>query len=67
MVGIDLGQKPKAASRVMSLLLDAGYIVSTGGTDREVVVLTPPLLIDEMLLLGSVAPLRDAIVQVLST
>ncbi len=66
MVGVDLGQRPKAASQVMSLLLDAGYIVSTGGTDREVVVLTPPLVIDKQLPLGSITPLREAIARVVT-
>jgi 4-aminobutyrate aminotransferase/(S)-3-amino-2-methylpropionate transaminase len=66
MVGIDLGQRPKAASRAMSLLLDAGYIVSTGGTDREVLVLTPPLVIEETALMTAIPPLREAITRVLS-
>lgn len=65
MIGVDLGQRPKAASRVMFALLDAGYIVSTGGTDREVVVLTPPLVVSRELLLDSVLPLRECIAHVM--
>lgn len=61
MIGIDLGERPGAASRVLFELLDAGYVVSTGGTSREVVVLTPPLIIDEALLLSCVEPLREVI------
>lgn len=61
MIGIDLGERPGAASRVMFDLLDVGYVISTGGTSREVIVLTPPLVIDEALLAASVAPLREAI------
>lgn len=67
MIGLDLGQRPKAASRVMAALLDLGYIVSTGGTDREVVVMTPPLVIERHLLLESVGPIRDTITRVLSS
>jgi acetylornithine/succinyldiaminopimelate/putrescine aminotransferase len=64
MVAIDLGERAGSASRVMAELLRQGYLVSTGGTSRDVVVLTPPLLIEEELLLGSVAPLRSAIEKV---
>lgn len=64
MIGVDLGERPGAASRVMFDLLDSGYVVSTGGTSREVVVLTPPLVIDEALLAASVLPLREAIARV---
>jgi 4-aminobutyrate aminotransferase/(S)-3-amino-2-methylpropionate transaminase len=67
MIGIDLGERPGAASQVMFELLDAGYIVSTGGTSREVVVLTPPLVIDEPLLFGSIEPLRNVIERVCRT
>ncbi|RYZ01477.1 MAG: aminotransferase class III-fold pyridoxal phosphate-dependent enzyme [Myxococcales bacterium] len=54
MVGLDLGERPGAASRLMKGLLQAGYVTSTGGGRREVLVLTPPLNIDEAVLLGSV-------------
>lgn len=66
MIGLDLGERPKAASRVMAALLDVGYVVSTGGTDREVVVLTPPLVIERERLLEAVAPIRETIMRVLS-
>ncbi len=61
MIGIDLGERPGAASRIMAQLLNEGYVVSTGGTSREVIVLTPPLVIEEQVLLGSVAPIRAAV------
>ena len=47
MLGIDLGERPGAASQLMRRLLQAGYITSTGGGQREVLVLTPALNIDE--------------------
>jgi 4-aminobutyrate aminotransferase/(S)-3-amino-2-methylpropionate transaminase len=52
MIGIDLGQRPGSASAVQRALLEQGYIVSTGGGAREVVVLTPALDIAEPLLHG---------------
>lgn len=64
MIGIDLGERASAASRVMFDLLESGYVVSTGGTSREVVVLTPPLVIDERLLFESTEPLRLSIERV---
>ncbi len=54
MLGIDLGEAPGGASQLMRRLLGQGYIVSTGGGQREVLVLTPPLNIDEGVLLSSV-------------
>jgi 4-aminobutyrate aminotransferase / (S)-3-amino-2-methylpropionate transaminase / 5-aminovalerate transaminase len=67
MLGIDLGQHPNAASRVVSALLEAGYLVSTGGTDRQVVVLTPPLVAERDLLFASIAPMRDVISRIVAT
>jgi 4-aminobutyrate aminotransferase/(S)-3-amino-2-methylpropionate transaminase len=50
MLGIDLGERPGAAVKVQQALLRKGWLVSTGGGRREVVVLTPPLNIAEPLL-----------------
>jgi 4-aminobutyrate aminotransferase / (S)-3-amino-2-methylpropionate transaminase / 5-aminovalerate transaminase len=50
MVGIDLGERPGAAAALQQALLRRGYITSTGGGQREVLVLTPPLNIAESLL-----------------
>jgi 4-aminobutyrate aminotransferase/(S)-3-amino-2-methylpropionate transaminase len=55
MLGIDLGERPGAAGAVMQSLLRSGYITSTGGGRREVLVLTPPLNIAEDVLFGSVS------------
>lgn len=61
MLGIDLGERPGAAARAMRRLLERGYIVSTGGGQREVLVLTPPLNIAEDVLLASVEVLAEQI------
>jgi 4-aminobutyrate aminotransferase/(S)-3-amino-2-methylpropionate transaminase len=63
MIGIDLGAGRGAASRLAQSLLERGYLTSTGGGAREVLVLTPPLNIPEALLYDFVpqlvAALRD--------
>jgi 4-aminobutyrate aminotransferase/(S)-3-amino-2-methylpropionate transaminase len=59
MLGLDLGERPGAAARAMRRLLERGYIVSTGGGQREVLVLTPPLNIAEDVLLASVEVLAE--------
>ena len=61
MLGIDLGQSPGVASRLMKGLLGAGYVTSTGGGQREVLVLTPPLNIDEGVLRASVPVIAEQI------
>ena len=50
MVGIDLGARPGAGSALQQRLLTRGYLTSTGGGRREVLVLTPALNIAEVLL-----------------
>jgi 4-aminobutyrate aminotransferase/(S)-3-amino-2-methylpropionate transaminase len=61
MLGIDLGERPGAASQLMRRLLQAGYITSTGGGQREVLVLTPALNIDESILFGSIPSIVEQI------
>jgi 4-aminobutyrate aminotransferase/(S)-3-amino-2-methylpropionate transaminase len=61
MLGIDLGERPGAASQLMRALLRAGYITSTGGGQREVLVLTPPLTIDEGVLFGSISVIVEQV------
>jgi 4-aminobutyrate aminotransferase/(S)-3-amino-2-methylpropionate transaminase len=61
MIGVDLGPHPGAASRAARRLLERGYIVSTGGGGREIVVLTPALNTAEPLLFDFVAPLADSL------
>ena len=50
MIGIDLGPRPGIAAKAMQRLLGYGWITSTGGGAREVLVLTPALTIDAALL-----------------
>lgn len=61
MVGIDLGKRPGSASILQSKLLERGYITSTGGGAREVLVLTPPLNVEERLLFDFVPTLVDVL------
>ena len=63
MLGIDLGERPGLASQLMRRLLQAGYVTSTGGGQREVLVLTPALNIDESVLLASVPVIAEQISQ----
>jgi len=58
MIAIDLGDRPGRATQLASRLLQQGYISSTGGGRREVLVLTPPLTIAESLLDGFVNALE---------
>jgi len=50
MLGIDLDGSPHAAVDLVKRLLGVGFITSTGGGEREVLVLTPPLTISAGLL-----------------
>ncbi len=61
MLGIELGAGPGAAVALSRRLLQRGYLVSTGGGSREVLVLTPSLAIDEALL-DAFVPVLAAVV-----
>ncbi|MCA9632197.1 MAG: aspartate aminotransferase family protein [Myxococcales bacterium] len=63
MWGVELPQRGNggAAVRLMRALLEAGYIVSTGGGTRDVMVLTPSLVIGENQLEAFVAELPLAL------
>ncbi len=61
MLGVDLGAGPHAAVRVVRRLLERGFIATTGGGKREVLVLTPPLNISEALLELALAAGADAV------
>jgi 4-aminobutyrate aminotransferase/(S)-3-amino-2-methylpropionate transaminase len=50
MLAVDLGDEPGEAVHLARALLARGYLVTTGGGAREVLVLTPPLNISERLL-----------------
>jgi 4-aminobutyrate aminotransferase/(S)-3-amino-2-methylpropionate transaminase len=52
MVAIDLGDRPGRAVELAKRMLECGYITSTGGGRREVLVLTPALTLSESLLSG---------------
>jgi 4-aminobutyrate aminotransferase / (S)-3-amino-2-methylpropionate transaminase / 5-aminovalerate transaminase len=65
MLGVDVAGVAGGAGRVQRALLERGYIVSTGGGEREVLVLTPPLNISEALLDGFALEL-ESILQSLS-
>jgi 4-aminobutyrate aminotransferase-like enzyme len=61
MLGIELGSEPGRGSSLQSKLLERGYLTSTGGGQREVLVLTPPLNISEALLESFVEALVDSL------
>jgi 4-aminobutyrate aminotransferase/(S)-3-amino-2-methylpropionate transaminase len=54
MIAIDLGDRPGRATQLARQMLECGYITSTGGGRREILVLTPPLTLAESLLDGFV-------------
>ena len=58
MIAIDLGDRPGRATQLAVRLLERGYITSTGGGRREILVLTPPLTLAESLLGGFVDALE---------
>jgi 4-aminobutyrate aminotransferase/(S)-3-amino-2-methylpropionate transaminase len=59
MLGIDFGATPGRGSRLQEQLLAAGFITSSGGGKREILVLTPPLNIAETLCEAFVDKLAD--------
>ena len=61
MLALDLGNAPGRASVLAARLLECGYITSTGGGRREVLVLTPPLTLGEALLEGFVDALGSCL------
>ncbi|MCH2109505.1 MAG: aspartate aminotransferase family protein [Polyangiaceae bacterium] len=63
MVGLDLSQSRGGAGELMARLLRHGYVTSTGGGARDVLVLTPPLIISEELLLSFEDTLQLSILQ----
>lgn len=61
MLALDLGDRPARATQLAARLLERGYITSTGGGRREVLVLTPPLTLAEPLLPGFVTALESCL------
>jgi 4-aminobutyrate aminotransferase/(S)-3-amino-2-methylpropionate transaminase len=66
MLGIEVGTRPGAAVALMNDLLARGYLTTTGGGQREVLVLTPALTIDERLLDGFCEALTGSLDEVLA-
>jgi 4-aminobutyrate aminotransferase/(S)-3-amino-2-methylpropionate transaminase len=61
MIGIDLGNRANGAVRLQRALLERGYLTTTGGGRRQVLILTPPLTIDERLLHSFAIELRSTL------
>jgi 4-aminobutyrate aminotransferase/(S)-3-amino-2-methylpropionate transaminase len=61
MIAVDLGDRPGRASELARRLLERGYITSTGGGRREVLVLTPPLTLGESLIEGFTEALERSV------
>jgi 4-aminobutyrate aminotransferase / (S)-3-amino-2-methylpropionate transaminase / 5-aminovalerate transaminase len=61
MIGIDLGDRPGLAVRAQRRMLERGFIASTGGGGREVLVLTPSLTIGEAQLEAAERALADVL------
>jgi 4-aminobutyrate aminotransferase/(S)-3-amino-2-methylpropionate transaminase len=64
LIGIDVGPSAGKASLVCQRLLAKGWIASTGGGTREVVVLTPPLTITDELLDAATLALQETLHEV---
>ena len=64
LIGIDVGPSAGKAGLVCQRLLAKGWIASTGGGTREVVVLTPPLTITDELLDAATLALQEALHEV---
>jgi 4-aminobutyrate aminotransferase/(S)-3-amino-2-methylpropionate transaminase len=61
MIGIDLGPRAGIAANAANRLLGRGWITSTGGGVREVLVLTPPLNISDALLHAATGALHQSL------
>lgn len=61
MLGVDLSAHRGAAVAAVRSLLERGYLATTGGGGREVVVLTPPLTIAERQLEAATGALVEAV------
>jgi 4-aminobutyrate aminotransferase/(S)-3-amino-2-methylpropionate transaminase len=63
MLGLDATRLPGGAPRLQRALLARGYVTSSGGGARDVLVLTPPLVVARGLLEGFAVALRDALAE----
>jgi 4-aminobutyrate aminotransferase / (S)-3-amino-2-methylpropionate transaminase / 5-aminovalerate transaminase len=66
MLAVDFGARPGAAVAAVRSLLERGFLATTGGGGREVLVLTPPLTIAEHLLAAAVPAVVSAVEAVLA-
>jgi 4-aminobutyrate aminotransferase/(S)-3-amino-2-methylpropionate transaminase len=57
MIGVELAAGPGAATTAQRMLLERGYLVSTGGGARQTLIFTPPLTVGEKQLTGFVPEL----------
>jgi 4-aminobutyrate aminotransferase/(S)-3-amino-2-methylpropionate transaminase len=64
MLGVDFGARSGAAGAAMRALLERGFIATTGGGARSVLVLTPPLTIGEAQLEAATSAVIDAVREV---
>ncbi len=64
MLGVDFGARPGAAGAAMQALLERGFLTTTGGGARSVLVLTPPLTISEAQLGAATSAMIDAVREV---
>jgi 4-aminobutyrate aminotransferase-like enzyme len=58
MIGIDASHIPGGGVALQQALLERGFITTTGGGTRDVLVLTPPLNISQDLLMAFEDSLR---------
>lgn len=61
MIGIELSGRAGAGAALQRALLERGYVASTGGGTRDVLVLTPALNIAEPLLLAFIPALLESL------
>jgi 4-aminobutyrate aminotransferase-like enzyme len=61
MIGLDASSLPGGAVSLQRALLERGFITSTGGGKRDVLVLTPPLIISSELLMAFEDSLKVAV------
>jgi 4-aminobutyrate aminotransferase / (S)-3-amino-2-methylpropionate transaminase / 5-aminovalerate transaminase len=66
MIGVDCGARPGAAVLAVKSLLERGFLATTGGGKREVLVLTPPLTIAEPLLKAALPAIVTAVGEALA-
>jgi len=61
MLGIDLGSERGVGGRIAQALLERGYLVTSGGTHRDTLVLTPALTFSEPLVDGFIDALSEVL------